>query len=100
MDEAEGPNLLEGDSPEGVPEEEGADEEARDRFDEIAAAGLGHRGPRGEERGWGRRETEGSMNFSIVNVTILRSKMETHVQLGTSYLQTSQAIEEQPTGIE
>jgi hypothetical protein len=40
------------------------------------------------------------MNFSIVNVTILRSKMETHVQLGTSYLQTSQAIKEQPTGIE
>ena len=66
MNEAQGAYLLEGDSPEGVPEEEGTDEEARNRFDEIATAGLSHRDLRVDERGWGRRETEGNMNFFIV----------------------------------
>jgi hypothetical protein len=76
MDEAQGPYLLEGDSPKGVPEEEGADEEARDRFNEIAAAGLGHRDLRVDERGWSRRETDGNMNFFIVTLRFFAERRD------------------------
>ena len=41
MDEAQGENLIEGDSAEGVPEEEGADEQAGDGLQQIAAAAGG-----------------------------------------------------------
>ncbi|MDE1177403.1 MAG: hypothetical protein PW789_12495 [Edaphobacter sp.] len=56
--EAERAELGGVDSTEGIPEEEGADEKARDGFDEITAAGLGRLlGHRGVENrpAWNRK---------------------------------------------
>lgn len=61
MREAEGEDLVEGDSAEGVPEEEGADEQAGDGLVQIAAGAAGcggdaHADTRVDQEMWGRME--------------------------------------------